>query len=738
VTAVIPPGDGRLRRTLDAEGIPVVASPFDFDFRPKPSMLVALTRLRAVIRSTQPDVVFYHLYASALAARLTTWGSSVRRVHMVAGPLYLDSTLIRRVERVLMRLDTQLIAGSEHTANRYRALGLGDDRLTTVPYGVDLDRFAPVQGDRAALGLHDDDFVVVMVAYVYAPKSAVFPGVGIKGHDVLLDAWRSVVASEPRARLLLVGSGFDDEGERHRQRLLREFGVDDDPTVTWLEKVEDVRPSYAVADLSVSPSLSENHGAALEASAMGVPSVVSDAGALPETVTSQSGWTVPAGTAAPLARAILAAADEKRRGSLSERGRQARALMATSFDLERCVESVSDVVLGTTERSRAPGPARPQVAAFSEQRTWVRDGDVVGRKSLDIVSALAARTVVELNVRVGPPEPDGVVLAPGTVSRPLTAGGTGLVDSAIELLRNASRVVRAVRRADVVYADQPGIVGGMGLVAGRLLRRPLVVNVVGDSAESVRPDVVPGLRGRVAHKLLPAVQKWSAGRATVTNYVTQQALQERYPPSRSRQTFALSTASPLGPARPRPFPSSRLSVVTVGSLEQPYKGVHDLIEALALLVDSGTAASLTVVGEGRVRAELEQLAEETVPGRVTFTGQLYGERLHAELGRHDVFVLASWTEGLPRALVEAMADGLPCVATDVGGVRELVEAARMVPPRQPVALAQAIARLVSDPAAANRSIAVNLESAARLFARRDSMDDLVDAVLAAVPVGRIR
>lgn len=730
VTAVFPPGSGRLRRALDENGIDVLESPFDFRFGPRAATPLGLWRLRRTIRSTHPDVVFYHLYASALAARLTLVGTGVPKVHMVAGPLYLDSRLIRVVERFAMRMDTRLIAGSEHTADRYRALGMSEERLQAIPYGVDLTRFTPTTGDRAALGLELDDFVVVMVAYVYAPKSAVHPGIGIKGHDVLLEAWRGVLAAEPKARLVLVGSGFDDEGERHRQALMRQFNVAADASITWLDKVDDVRPYYAAADLSVSPSLSENHGAALEASAMGVPSIVSDAGALPETVTSDSGWVVRAGSAEPLTRTILAAAAEKRRGVLEERGRSARTHMENAFDLSRCVEEVRDVIIDATSRRNGAARPGPRVAAFTEQRTWMQAGVVHGRKSLSIVSELSARTHVDLNARVGPVEDGGVPLAPDSQPHSLATGSTGLFGSVGEMLRNVARVFRAVQRADVVYADQPGVVGGMGLLAGRLLGRPLVVNVVGDSAESVHPDVVPGLRGRLAHRILPAVQRWSASQAVVTNYVTQRALQERYPPLHSRQTFALSTVRPLGPAKPRPFPVGPASLVTVGSLEQPYKGVRELIEAIGLLADSGREICLTVVGEGRLRAELERQADLVAPGRISFTGQLYADRLLEELRRHDAFVLASWTEGLPRALVEAMADGLPCVATDVGGVRELIEPARMVPPRDTVALARAISDLLTDPDAWGRSISYNCASAERVFDQRGLMGDLVDAVLA--------
>lgn len=349
VTVVLPPGPGRLRDALRARDVTVVDSAFSFRFRPPGQALAGLWALRRQLRELAPDVLHYHLYASALAARLCSLGLPVSRVHMVAGPLYLDSPVIRMAERVLVRLDHATIGGSEHTARRYRALGLRADRAPAIAYGVDVTRFVPPDaGQRAAarraLGLPAGAFVAVMVAYTYAPKRSVHRGRGIKGHDVLLTSWKSFAARHPGARLLLVGSGFDREGEEHRQELIRRFGLADDGTVTWLSSVDDVRVAYAAADVSVSPSLSENHGAAVEASAMAVPCIVSDAGALPETVEAGAGWVVPRGDPWLLRAALEDAHDAFLAGTLAEQGRRARRRMERLFDRRATAAQVADVI----------------------------------------------------------------------------------------------------------------------------------------------------------------------------------------------------------------------------------------------------------------------------------------------------------------------------------------------------------------------------------------------------------
>jgi glycosyltransferase involved in cell wall biosynthesis len=157
-------------------------------------------------------------------------------------------------------------------------------------------------------------------------------------------------------------------------------------------------------------------------------------------------------------------------------------------------------------------------------------------------------------------------------------------------------------------------------------------------------------------------------------YVTREALQKRYP-TRGEE-FAVSDVI-LGPgalaAEPRMYYSPQVSfqLVTVGSLQQMYKGTDVLIGAVAACVQQGLDLTLHVVGDGKHRPELEALAEYLgISERVRFRGELPAPIVRAELDAADMFVLPSRTEGLPRAMIEAMARGLPCIWTNLGGKPE--------------------------------------------------------------------
>lgn len=118
-------------------------------------------------------------------------------------------------------------------------------------------------------------------------------------------------------------------------------------------------------------------------------------------------------------------------------------------------------------------------------------------------------------------------------------------------------------------------------------------------------------------------------------------------------------------------PGGPVRIVTVGSLV-PRKGVDQIIRALAR-TDGAVDATLTIVGSGPEDAALRALAAaENVDAKVRFAGSLPAEEVSHCLGRADVFVLASHSEGRPNAVLEAMATGLPVIASDISGIRELV------------------------------------------------------------------
>jgi len=163
---------------------------------------------------------------------------------------------------------------------------------------------------------------------------------------------------------------------------------------------------------------------------------------------------------------------------------------------------------------------------------------------------------------------------------------------------------------------------------------------------------------------------------------------------------------------------SRDGPVVVGTLAnlRPEKGLADLLRAVALARERCPEVELAVWGEGPLQGELERLAGELGLGRaVSLRGRTAAPE--AALRSLDVFVLNSVSEASSNALLEAMATGLPVVATRVGGNPGFIEdqeTGLLVPPADPAALAKALIRLVED-----RALAARLAGHAREHVRRE-------------------
>jgi glycosyltransferase involved in cell wall biosynthesis len=145
---------------------------------------------------------------------------------------------------------------------------------------------------------------------------------------------------------------------------------------------------------------------------------------------------------------------------------------------------------------------------------------------------------------------------------------------------------------------------------------------------------------------------------------------------------------------------------TAGSFA-PSKATTSLVEAFQSVAANRADLRLRMIGDGVDRQRCEDLAGPS-RGQVEFTG--YRIDIEAQLRQADAFVLPSLNENLPLALLQAMALGLPCIATDVGGIREVLDAGcgMLVPPGNLQVLCTAMEQLVDDP-----RLAARLGSAAR-------------------------
>lgn len=265
-------------------------------------------------------------------------------------------------------------------------------------------------------------------------------------------------------------------------------------------------------------------------------------------------------------------------------------------------------------------------------------------------------------------------------------------------------VLAAVSPADAVLMRVGSQLANCLFPELRRQQRPFALEVVSDPWDvfapgSIRHPLRPWFRLYFTRQLREQCQQ-AAGAA----YVTQHTLQTRYPVCSGGFTAAYSSVE-LPEAAIRSHPPQvrvaprRFRLVFVGSLAQMYKGLDVLLQAIAICSGSGLELELRVIGDGRFRPRLEsQCRGLGIRDRVDFLGQLpAGDSIRVQMDQADLFVLPSRCEGLPRALIEAMARGLPCVASTAGGIPELLPADELVTPGDPGGLARQIRQVLVDP-----------------------------------------
>jgi glycosyltransferase involved in cell wall biosynthesis len=315
-------------------------------------------------------------------------------------------------------------------------------------------------------------------------------------------------------------------------------------------------------------------------------------------------------------------------------------------------------------------------------------------------------------------------------------------------------VLRPRRLRDVVHASARaaasghsarglGRLGQLAAYAAVVGRRPHVVQVEWTSAAShhvalldlLDCAVVLACRGSDTAiypqlpKLVRLAESYPAvfARADAVHCVAEAMLEEALPwgldPSRAEVIHAGVDTSRFAPGPPRDGDEFRVVVV---ALRRWLKGLEYALVTVARLAAAGVPVRLDVVGgdptpeigerseRGRLLFTIEDLG---LSDRVRLLGGLSQKRLADLLRETDVVLQASLSEGLSNVVLEAMASGVPVVATDVGGTDEAVTdgvEGFLVPPRDPAAAADALLRLWRDPALRRR-----LGAAGRARVERD-------------------
>jgi len=317
---------------------------------------------------------------------------------------------------------------------------------------------------------------------------------------------------------------------------------------------------------------------------------------------------------------------------------------------------------------------------------------------------------------------------PNLSVKPLTnPSGSGLWRKAallFWLVRNSPVLVREISRADIVHAPIPGDIGTIGMLLALLWRKPVFVRYCGNWLVQ---------RTTAEHFWRWFMQRFAGGR----NVMLATGGAAESPSAQNPNVhWIFSTSLPeqelKACSRRRDLPASNSARLIIVCRQERGKGIETVIEALPLILQSFPDATLDVVGDGAELSNFKQLAvAHKVGGQVSFHGKVDHARVLQLLQQADLFCYPTASEGFPKAVLEALACGLPVVTTRVSVLPELIDTGSglLLKEVTPAALAQAVVDCLSDAERYQSMSARALETASQysLERWRDTIGDFLQA-----------
>lgn len=249
--------------------------------------------------------------------------------------------------------------------------------------------------------------------------------------------------------------------------------------------------------------------------------------------------------------------------------------------------------------------------------------------------------------------------------------------------------------------------GNIGTIAAKCLKEkgiPYGLEVVGDPWESLSPQAFESPFARILQVVGKHQLQQTTYNAVAALYVTNHILQSKYPVKEGVFTTGASNVilrDDCYSTEPHKVElcevKKQIRMLAVGTLAQLYKAPDVILKAVAIIKNKGFNPHLTWFGDGQYRHQMNKMAEELgLKDNVSFVGAVKQDVIRKEFEQTDLFVHASRAEGLPRAVIEAMAYGLPCIGSSVAGIPELLSAEAIIKPNDVNGLAEKMLHFITD------------------------------------------
>jgi len=667
--------------------------------------------LLRLIRRWQPHVLHLSGYAAWTFGRLAGWWL---RVPVVVQEHFVDPRMpaYQRVADWLLRNRQQgAIAVAEGVADFMRsARHIRRTPIEVIGNGVPVERMrraddGAVRALRAQLGIAPEERVVGIVGRLAE----------MKGHTDFLQAAQRVIARLGRVAIVVVGAGPLEQALKEQAAAL---GIQD--RVRFVGYQADVMPYLRLFDVNVIASVYGEGfpSVGLESFAAQTPVVITDLEVFRGIYEDgRNVLMVPARNAQAMAEAVSRVlAEPELARALVQGGLTTLARFDTATVAQRYL-AYYERVLAAERPGAGRAPQAPGICVLIELfHPIVGGGETYVR---NITSRLAAQGLrVSIVTRRVRPEFAPRERLDGVEVHRVPPSGMPRFGKYLMIPWAVAKLVQLRRTYDVIYVSNFRVLGPVGLLVARLLGKRCVLRAGICGEFSGRYVAENGMLPTRALSWLAtpltlrmALLRRADGFVSNCEAITREFTDGGVPRERiawlpggvDTARFAPLNGVDRSTLRARlGLPTDRYLIGYSGKLSRG-KGVNHLLAALPGILRRAPDAHVVLIGSGQhqflsqetaLRAMVKTLQVED---RVTFTG--FVENVPEYLRSLDLYVLPTEFEALPNALMEAMACGLPCVATRVGGIPDLITDGvngRLVAPASPEALERAVLEVRND------------------------------------------
>lgn len=312
---------------------------------------------------------------------------------------------------------------------------------------------------------------------------------------------------------------------------------------------------------------------------------------------------------------------------------------------------------------------------------------------------------------------------PGVEFRPIDAYGKPR-----DLLTRTKPILQQIddrlKDVDCAIVRLPSVIGWLACRQAYRVGKPVLIELVGCPWDAYR---MHGTIGRAIAPFAYLVTRTAVRRAGFVVYVTRDFLQGRYPTngrSAAISNVEITSSEDKLQRRLSKIETPQLPIVlgSIGKVDLKYKGHKTGIAALASLRRQGYDIEYEIAGPGDPDTLLKQATALGIEDKARFKGALTASEITDWLASIDIYIHPSLSEGLPRAAIEAIAQGVPAILSEVGGHRELLEPSHLFPSGNTQALASRIEEMINSDwsTLAKRNFAKALEyDQPRLESKRD-------------------